>query len=217
MTIDLGYALEILPDLLRATLVTIRIALLGFALALILGLLVALARMSRNAVVSRAAWCFTEFVRLTPLLVQIFFVFYVLPEYGVRLPPETTGVLVLGVHYAAYTSEVYRSGIHAVPRGQWEAVTALDLPMGVAWRRIILPQAVRPMVPALGNYLIQLFKEVPLLSAITVYELLSTANLLAGSSFRYFEPLTMVGLIFFVLSYCTSRLIRRLEVRHAVA
>lgn len=212
---DWHYVFEILPELLQATLVTIRLALAGFGVALAVGLVVAIARMNRNPLVSRLAWAFTEFIRLTPLLVQLFFAFYVLPELGIKLPAEPTGILVIGLHYATYTSEVYRAGIRAVATGQWEAATALSLPIFAVWRRIILPQAFRPMVPALGNYLIQLFKEVPLLSTITVYELLNTANLLASSSFRYLETLTMVGLIFLLLSYPSSLLTRHLESRLA--
>lgn len=212
---DWGYAIGILPELLSATLVTIRLALAGFAVALVVGLLLAVARMSARWAVARPAWALSEFVRLTPLLVQLFFAFYVLPELGIKLPAEPTGVLVIGLHYATYTSEVYRAGIRAVPTGQWEAAIALDLPTFDVWRRIILPQAIRPMVPALGNFLIQLFKEIPLLSTITVYELLNTGNLLASSSFRYLETLTLVGVIFFLLSYPSSLLTRRLETRLA--
>lgn len=206
---------EIIPDLLMATLITIRIALLGFLVALAVGLIVALARLSEFAILNRIAWAFTESMRLTPLLVQLFFAFYVLPEWGITIPAEPTGIIVIGLHYAAYTSEVYRSGIRAIDRGQWEASIALSLPDRTVWSQIILPQAIRPMIPALGNFMIQLFKEVPLLSTITVYELLNTGNLLAGDSFRYLETLTMVGLIFFLLSYPSSIFIRRLEARNA--
>ncbi len=210
---DWAYVFEILPELLRATLITIRISLLGFAVALVAGLLIAMARMNRNWVISQPALFFVEFVRLTPLLVQLFFAFYVLPVLGVSLPAEPTGVVVIGLHYATYASEVFRSGIRAVATGQWEASIALSLPTFAVWRRVILPQAIRPMIPALGNYLIQMFKDVPLLSTITVYELLGTANLIAGSSFRYLETLTLVGLIFLLLSYPSSLLIRYLEIR----
>ena len=210
---DWAYVIEILPELLRATLITIRISLLGFAVALVAGLLIAMARMNRNWFISQPAWAFVEFVRLTPLLVQLFFAFYVLPELGVSLPAEPTGVVVIGLHYATYASEVFRSGIRAVATGQWESSIALSLPTFAVWRRVILPQAIRPMIPALGNYLIQMFKEVPLLSTITVYELLGTANLIAGSSFRYLETLTLVGCIFLLLSYPSSLLTRYLEIR----
>jgi polar amino acid transport system permease protein len=210
---DWGYVVEILPALLHATLITIRISLMGFGVALVVGLLIAIARMNRNGFISGPAWAFVEFVRLTPLLVQLFFAFYVLPELGVSLPAEPTGVIVLGLHYATYVSEVFRSGIRAVATGQWEASIALSLPTFAVWRRVILPQAIRPMIPALGNFLIQMFKEVPLLSTITVYELLGTANLIAGSSFRYLETLTLVGFIFLLLSYPSSLLTRYLEIR----
>jgi polar amino acid transport system permease protein len=156
---------------------------------------------------------FVEFIRLTPLLVQLFFVFYVLPLYGVTLDAELAGVLVLGLHYSTFTSEVYRAGIGAIHRGQWEAAAALNMPTRLAWVRVILPQAVPPMIPTLGNYLIGMFKDVPTLSIITVYELLSTAKLLASQSFRYFETFTMVGVIFLGISYPASLLVRRLERR----
>jgi len=217
MSVDWSWAwvFEIIPDLLLATLVTIRIALLGYLVALVVGLIVALGRLSENRILNHLSWAFTESVRLTPLLVQLFFAFYVLPEWGITIPAEPTGIIVIGLHYAAYTSEVYRSGIRAIDRGQWEASIALSLPERAVWSQIILPQAIRPMIPALGNFMIQLFKEVPLLSTITVYELLNTGNLLAGHSFRYLETLTMVGLIFFLLSYPFSICFRRLEATNA--
>jgi len=214
MTVDIAYILEILPPLLRATLVTFRIALAGFALALIAGLLFALLRLRGGAVLPRLVFLITEFIKLTPLMVQLFFAFYVLPEFGIKLPAEPTGILVIGLHYATYTAEVFRSGVLAVPSGQWEAARALSLPRHILWSKVILPQAIRPMTPALGNYLIQLFKEVPLLSTITVYELLNTANLLAGESFRYFEVLSVTAMIFFLISYPSSLLVRRFEIKN---
>ena len=116
MSVDWSWpwVLEILPDLLLATLVTIRIALLGFLVALVVGLVVALGRLSHYVILNRISWAFTESVRLTPLLVQLFFAFYVLPEWGITIPAEPTGIIVIGLHYAAYTSEVYRSGIRAI-------------------------------------------------------------------------------------------------------
>ena len=143
----------------------------------------------------------------------MYFVFYVLPLYGVTLNPELTGVLVLGLHYSTFTSEVFRAGIGAVARGQWEAAGALNMSPALSWRLVILPRAIPPMIPALGNYLIGMFKDVPVLSIITVYELLATAKLLASQSFRYFETFTLVGLIFLAISYPSSVVVRRLERR----
>lgn len=211
--IDLHYQLEILPPLIGATLVTLRIAILAFVLAMAIGLVFALLQMSRRAAVRYPVYCLTEALRLTPLLVQVFCAYYVLPEFGVTLPAELTGILAIGLHYATYTSEVYRAGIQAVPKGQWEAAHALGLPRAVTWGRIVLPQAVQPMIPAQGNYLIQLFKEVPLLATITVYELLNTGNLIAGETFRYVEVMTTVALIFFVISVSAATALRWAERR----
>ena len=163
MGIDLIYIIEILPALLKAMLVTLRIAISGYLLAFVLGLLIAMIRVSGNVFLSRLLLMFTDFIRLTPILVQLFFFYYVLPEVGIKLPAEPTGIIVLGLHYSTFTAEVFRSGILAIPKGQWEVSNTLCLPFYIKWFKIILPQSIKPMIPALGNYLIQLFKEVPLL------------------------------------------------------
>lgn len=213
MSFDFAYLIEVAPILGRAALITVALALAAYMLALVVGLAIAFGKLSQVRALSRTVHAVSEFVRLTPLLVQLFFAFYVLPEYGIALPAAPTGILVIGLHYATYTSEVYRTGILALDRGQWEAARSLGLRNYTIWTRVILPQAVPPMIPALGNYLIQLFKEVPLLSTITVYELLNTANLLANRSFRYVEVLTAVGVIFFAISFPASRFFAWLERR----
>jgi polar amino acid transport system permease protein len=211
MTIDWEFAWSILPDLLRGLVVTLQASLLGFALAAVLGLLLALGRRSSSRWVSMPIGALVEFVRSTPILVQLFFFFYVLPRYGIRLPALVVGTFALGLHYSTYTSEVYRAGIEAVSKGQWEAATALNFSSGRTWVGIILPQAIPPMVPALANYLIGMFKESAQLAAITVVELLLTAKSIGARTFRYVEPITMVGIIFFLLSYPSALLIQRLE------
>lgn len=152
-----------------------------------------------------------EFIRSTPLLVQLFFIFYVLPEIGISLSPFVAGVAGLGLHYSTYLAEVYRSGIKAVPKGQWEASTALNFSKLQVWTRVILPQAIPPVVPMLGNYFIVMFKETPLLSAITLVEMMQTAKMIGSSSFRYLEAFTIVGILFLLLSYPSSLVVRRLE------
>jgi polar amino acid transport system permease protein len=209
---DWGYAWKVLPTLLDGLRVTLLATVYGFVLALVVGLLWAVLRRSENVFVRQCARWIVEFVRSTPLLVQLYFVFYVFPEMGVVLSPLVAGVLGLGLHYSAYTAEVYRSGIDAVPRGQWEAATALNLSRSQTFWRIVLPQAIPPVIPALGNRLIAIFKDTPLLAVITVSELLQQAKLLGAESFRYLEPLTLVGAIFLVLSLASSRLVRRAEV-----
>ncbi|HLT92726.1 MAG TPA: ectoine/hydroxyectoine ABC transporter permease subunit EhuD [Woeseiaceae bacterium] len=210
------YAFEVLPELLAAFAVTLEATLAGFALALVLGLVWAIARMAPLRWVSRTASAWIELVRSTPLLIQLYFLYYVLPEYGLTLSPLVIGVFALGMHYGCYTAEVYRAGIEAVPRGQWEAARALNLPRRAVWLRVVLPQAIPPTLPVLGNYLIAMFKDTPLLAAITVMEMLQTAKLIGAGSFRYLEPLTITGVVFLVVSLAASSAIRLLENRHAV-
>lgn len=210
------FALDVLPDILGAFGVTLQATIAGFALAALLGLLWALLRLAPMALLSRPASAIVEFVRSTPLLIQIYFLYFVLPEYGLALSPMAIGVLALGVHYSAYAAEVYRAGIEAVPRGQWEAARALNLPGHATWIRIVLPQAIRPTLPVLGNYFIAMFKDTPLLAAITVMEMLQTAKLIGAESFRYLEPLTITGVVFLVVSLVASYGVRSLEVRYAV-
>ena len=212
MNWDWDYALEILPELLKATInVTIPATFAGFGLALIVGLLLVLGRLSRWQPISWLSIAFIEFVRSTPLLVQLYFLFFVLPRYGVVMSPFMTGVIGLGLHYGTFTSEVYRAGIKSVPRGQWEAATALNFSPWRTWFSIILPQAIPPMIPTFGNYLLVMFKETPLLSVVTVVELLLTAKNIGTNSFRFVEPYTLVGVIFLLLSYPSALLLRRLE------
>ena len=208
---DWGYALEVLPDLARAAVITIEATLLGFALAAVLGLVFAILRMSRNPWIANLTTGLVEFVRGTPVLIQLFFMFYVLPRFGITMPAMLTGVLALGLHYATYCSEVYRAGLDNIPRGQWEACTALNLTPYRAFKDIIIPQAIPPIAPALGNYFIAMFKETPLLSAIAVVELMQTAKILGSFSFRYLEPITLVGVFFLVMSLVASACNQRVE------
>jgi polar amino acid transport system permease protein len=215
MTWDWGFAWDILPDLLKALRITVEATLLGSVIAMILGLALAVGRRSRNRFISWPIAGFVEFIRSTPLLVQLYFLFFVLPSIGITLGPLTAGVIGLGLHYSTYTSEVYRAGIEGVPRGQWEAARALNLPVRRTWTSVILPQAIPKVVPALGNYVNGMFKDTPLLSAITVIELLNEAHSIGAQTFRYLEPITIVGVLFFLVSYPTALLVRRLEARLA--
>jgi len=206
------YTLEVLPILLRATIVTIEATFLSFFIAAILGLALAILRMS-GRVTGWLTSAFVELVRSTPLLIQIFFIYFVLPRFGIVLDAFTAGIIALSVHYGCYCSEVYRAGLEAVPRGQWEACTALNVSSWYTFKNIVIPQAIPPIVPALGNYLVALFKDTPLLSAIAVLELVQTAKNLGTENFRYTEPMTIVGVIFLVLSLISSAGIRWLERR----
>ncbi len=210
---DWTYTGHVMPDLLRGLFVTVEATVLGSLLSFALGLVWTLLFRAPTRWVRWPVRAVVEFVRNTPLLVQLFFLFYVLPTVGVTLSPLTTGVLGLGLHYSTYTAEVYRAGIDGVPRGQWEAATALSLPGRRTWAAVILPQAVRRVVPVLGNYVIAMFKDSPTLAAITVLDMLKQAQEVGAESFRYTEPITVVGLLFVVIAYPTSLLMRAMERR----
>ena len=205
---DWAFAFEILPLLAQAAIVTIEATLLGFAHRRDPRPRPRLAP-HRGAGTAWPISVLVEFIRSTPLLIQIFFLYFVFPKFGVVLDAFTAGVLALGIHYAAYCSEVYRAGFDNIPRGQWEASTALNLSTWTTFRDVIIPQAIPPVVPALGNYLVALFKETPLLSAIAVLELMQTAKIIGSETFRYTEPITLVGVFFLVMSLVSAALHRR--------
>ena len=197
---DWAFAWQILPTLADAALVTIEATILGYAIALVGGLLLALMRRSPSRLVAWPAAGLVEFVRSTPLLVQLFFLYFGLPEFGIRLSPFATGVIGLGLHFSTYTSEVYRSGIDGVAAGQWEAAKALNFSAYRKYRNIVLPQAIPPVVPVLGNYLVGMFKDSTLLSSIAVLELLQVAKIIGSDTFKYMEPLTIIGVFFIIMS-----------------
>ncbi|MFC9256801.1 ectoine/hydroxyectoine ABC transporter permease subunit EhuD [Amycolatopsis thailandensis] len=204
------------PLLLEGLLVTVEITLLASVVAYAFGLVFALIRRAGIPVLSQAVLLFIEFVRSTPLLIQVFVLYYVIqPVGGMTLSPFATGVIALGVHYATYAAEVYRAGIEAVPKGQWEAATALNLPRSRVWTAVVLPQAVPRVLPALGNYTISMFKETPLLLAIGVVDVLARAKEVGADTFRVTEPYTLAGVLFLLVSLPASILVRRLERRAA--
>ena len=211
---DWAFTWDILPTLAQGAVVTVQATLLGSIVAMVVGLLFAIARRSPNKRICRPVAFAVEFIRGTPLLVQLYFLFFVLPDLGMLLSPLTAGVIALGLHYGTYTSEVYRAGIDNISRGQWEAAKAVNLTPRQTWIHVIIPQAVPPMIPALANYFIAMFKETPLLSAITVIELMSQARSVANFSYRYLEPMTMVGVFFLVISVPAVLLLRHLERRY---
>ena len=208
---DWAFAAEILPRLINATGYTLLAAAGGYLIALILGLALTFLQRSRSRVLTIVVREVMEFVRSTPLVLQIFFIFYVGPQFGLRLSPWTAGMIAIGLHYGAYLSEVFRGGIESVPKGQWEAATALNLSTVKTYVRIILPQALPSALAGMGNYLVGILKDTPMLAVIGVTELLHAANTIGAESYRYLEPYTIVGLIFLLLSLPAAALIRSAE------
>ena len=212
---DWNFVWQIMPTLLEGLKITILATVLGAVVAAVAGLVFAILRLSAPKPIARVVGFILEFIRGTPLLVQLYFIFYVLPDIGISLPALVAGVIGLGIHYGTYTAEVYRAGIENVPRGQWEAARATNLTLRQTWLHVILPQAIPPMIPALANYLIAMFKETPLLSAITVLELMNQAKSIANSNYRYIEPMTLVGVFFLIMSLISVVFLRWLEERYS--
>lgn len=207
---------ESLPIILDGIEITVGLTIASYLVALLFGFVWTFLRRVPNKVFHFVVTWIMEFIRSTPPLVQLFFLYYALPMVpvvGIALHPLAAATLGLGIHFSTYIGEIYRSGIESVEKGQWEAAKALNLSTSKKWTKIVLPQAIPPTIPMLGNYLIIMFKEVPLASTIGVLGILSLANSYGAQYWSYLEPLTIVALIFLALSYPSAILIRKLERR----
>ena len=204
-------AFDVLPQLASGLIVTIQATFVAAFLAYILGLIIAIIRMSKSKILGVTIYWISEFIRRTPILVQLYFLFYVLPDLGIFLTPFFAGVVGLGVHFSTYTSEVFRAGIENVPKAQWEAAKSLNYNKIQTWQKVILPLAIPPMVPPLANYLITMFKETPLLAAITVVELFRAADQYSNSHYKYLEPMTLVGVFSLLVSIPSAIAAMKLE------
>jgi polar amino acid transport system permease protein len=181
------FAFEVLPRLLWATLNTLA-ASFGYLIALVIGLAFALLQRSGNKYLAFVVREIVEFIRSTPLVLQIFFVYFVGPQFGVTLSPWVAGMIAIGLH-----------------------CIALNLSRKRSYSKIVIPQAIPPSIPALGNYLVGIFKDTPMLSVIGVAELMHAANAVGSETYRFLEPFTMVGVIFLLISLPTAWLTRRFE------
>ncbi len=209
--INWPFALSSVAVLAHAAIITVEVTIASFALAAVLGLVFALLRRSGPRPLRPVVAGLVEFIRSTPVLVQVFFVFFIGPRIGITLGPFQAGILALGLHYGCLLSEVYRAGLDAVPKGQWEAPVALNFGRLRAYSSVILPQAIPPMVPLLTNYLVSMFKDTPLLSSIGVIELMARAKMIGNETFRYLEPITLVGIFFLVMSLVAAVAAAQLE------
>lgn len=212
---DFTFLISILPMLLQGLAVTLKATAGGFTLALIVGLIIAMGNLSPLKFVRILCRIYVAILRCTPLLVQLYVAYYLLPLIGVSFDALTTGIVALGLYTGAYLSEVFRAGIEAIPRGQWEAADSLGLNRATKWRKVVLPQVLPLVLPPLGNYLIGMFKETPLLAAITVLDVFGMANDIAGQTYRYTEPYTAAALMLLTISVGAALLLRRLERRLA--
>ena len=204
------------PDLMRGAAISLQLTFCVMLIALPLGLLLALAKIGRSRILRIAASFYIEVVRGTPCLLQLFYIYFVLPAFGIHFDPFMAGVIGLSINYSAYLAEVYRAGIVAIPHGQVEAAKALGMSRRKMLRLIILPQAIRVVVPPLGNYCISLFKDTSLVSIVTVRELIFTGQIISSTNFQYFTVFTIIGAIYLFFSYPAALLVRYLEKRMAI-
>ena len=203
--------MQILPKMLWATLNTIMAAGIGYAIAVVVGMLFLLGQRTPYKFVNIIVREIVEFIRSTPLLIQLFFVYFVGPQFGIVLSAWMSAMITIGLHFGTYLSEVYRGALEGVPKSQWEACRALNFSTIYTYKRIIFPQAFPIAIPGMGNYLVGIFKDTPLLSTIGVAELFHAATAVGGYHYRYLEPYTMVGIIFLILSIPAAMGIRKLE------
>ena len=214
MDFDIGHLLNSIPLMLKGALITFEISIIGALLGIIVGFILILMRMSPLRPIKYLAEIYISIFRGTPLLLQIFFIYYALPGLlGIDLPPFIAGVLALSLNSGAFVTEVLRGGISAVPRGQFEGASALGLKRRVIWGRIILPQVFIMILPPLTNELTMLVKASPLLSVITVVELTRTAQQIMILTYRPVEVILAAATLYFVICFMLTRLTHRLRGR----
>lgn len=206
------------PDLLDGLRLTVLLTCASMALAMLLGLVLALARLRpRSGVTYWASTVFVELIRGSPLLLQLFYIYYVFPFIGIRLAPIMAGILGLMINYGAYLSEVFRAGIVAVDKGQWEAAEAIGLRHGHILRLVVLPQAIRIVLPPVGNYFVSLFKDTALVSTISIGELIFRGQLIAADTFKYLQVYTIIFVIYVAISIPASAGVKAIEAKLSIS
>ena len=216
--LQFGRVVEYLPDLINGVWRTLWLSVASVSLGLVLGLLLALARASKRWFLDWPAYAYIEFFRTTPPLVQLFWFFFALPILaGVEMTPFLAAALTFSIQSAAFFAEVFRGGIVSIERGQWEAARAIGMTHRQALRRIVLPQAVKRMIPAFMERAIELMKTTTLVATVSYADLLFQANEVAQKTFRPLEVFTAAALIYFAVIFGASLLARRLELRLAAS
>jgi polar amino acid transport system permease protein len=206
-------AIEFLPILLKGAVVTIEITFCSFILSTLLGLLLALMRVSSNTFASHAAATFINVIRGLPIIVQLFYIYFVLPDLGVSLSAFQAGAIGLGIAYSVYQAENFRAGIQAIDHGQIEAAQSIGMRGALIMRRVVLPQAFKISLPSYGNTLVMMLKDSSLASTITVAEMTRAGQLIASSTFQNMTVFTLVALLYLALSLPLVYGLRRLERR----
>ncbi|MDP9654555.1 UNVERIFIED_ORG: polar amino acid transport system permease protein [Pseudomonas putida] len=206
-------ALDFLPILLSGAVVTLQVTVASFLLSSVIGLALALMMVSKVRTISLFAITVVNLIRGLPIIVQLFYIYFVLPEFGIQLTAMQAGIIGLGIAYSAYQAENFRAGIQAIQQGQIEAAESLGMRGFMVMRRVVLPQAFRIALPPYGNTLVMMLKDSSLVSTITVVEMTRAGQLIASSTFENMTIYTLVALLYLSLSLPLSFALRRLEKR----
>ena len=213
MTFDWAAVPDMMPALLSGLRVTVIATLVIMAIALVVALPIALARMSHHVLFRVPSTIYVQVLRGTPVLLQLFYLYYVLPFAGIKLNAWAAGIIGMSAAYSAYLSEIYRAGIEAIDRGQTEAALSLGMSRVQVMRIVVLPQAFRIVIPPIGNMFVGLFKDTSLLSILTIHELMFEGQLLAATSFRHITIFTVVAILYLAVCWPSAAIIDRLERR----
>lgn len=216
MKFDIDFAISVVPLILQGLGMTIWIAVAASLCAAVLGFVLEILRRS-NRWLGYLMRFLIDVIRSTPVLVQLYFIYFVLPFYGVTLPAVAAGILGLSIYYSGYLAEVFKGGIDSIDSGQFEAGRALGLTRRDVIVSVILPQMLRNVAAPMGNYFVSALKATPYLAVIAVPEMLGIALEVGANSFRYAEPMVAVGIIFLILALGVNYLVRLMERRLQLA
>lgn len=211
--IDAQLLIDSMPALLRGALISLKISFFGCAIGFVLGTILGLGHTSKSRILRAIITLYVTIMRGTPMLIQIAFAVFVLPEFGIVLPPLWAGILAIGLNSGAYVSQIVRAGINSVPRGQLEAAQVLGLSRFQTTRYILLPQAIRIILPSLGNEFITLIKDSSLLSTVGVMELYGQGSIIRSQTYDALTAYCGVALIYLVMTTTLSILVSWLEMR----
>ena len=221
MNLNFSFLSKYWPMFVRGAGTTLILSFFTVLIGLIIGVFLALLRLGKFKPLSFLSAAYTEFIRGTPLMVQIFFIFYALPQMGFKIPNITglgfdfprfaSGILAMGLNSGAYVGEIVRAGIQAVDKGQTEAARSVGFSSGEAMRLVVLPQAIKNILPALGNEFVTVIKESSIVSVIGIADLMFRTNDVIALSYKSLECLAVAALIYFVLTFISSRLVSLAE------
>lgn len=211
--LDLAFLAKYYKFYIDGTLITLFLSFFGVILGVVVGVFLALMKLSKISFFNKIAGAYIEIIRGTPLLVQLLLVYYGLDKIGLQLPDLASGIIAVSLNSAAYVAEIIRAGIQSIDKGQMEAARSLGMSHGMSMRYIIIPQAFKNILPALGNEFIVLIKESAIVSIVGIHDLMYNTDTIRGISFKPFTPLVITAMIYFIITFTLSKLLAMVERR----